>query len=76
MKYAFIGREKGEIKITCKYSNESIKLEVSDNGIGFPEHFDINQSNGLGLSIVHSIVTKQLAGNIIIKKIITVLILL
>jgi len=68
LKYAFIGREKGEIIIVCRYHHESILIEISDNGIGFPEHFDINQSNGLGLSIVHSIVTKQLAGNIIIKN--------
>lgn len=64
LKYAFVGREKGEIKITCKYSNESIKLEVSDNGIGFPKHFDINQNKGLGLSIVSLIVSKQLGGKI------------
>jgi len=68
LKYAFIGRESGEIIIVCRYHHESILIEISDNGIGFPEHFDINQSNGLGLSIVHSIVTKQLAGNIIIKN--------
>ncbi len=68
LKYAFIGRESGEIIIVCRYHHESILIEISDNGIGFPEHFDINESNGLGLSIVHSIVTKQLAGNIIIKN--------
>lgn len=68
LKYAFIGREKGEIKITCKYSNESIKLEVSDNGIGFPKHFDNNQNKGLGLSIVYSIVSKQLGGTISINN--------
>lgn len=68
LKYAFIGREKGEVKISCKYCNETIILEISDNGIGFPEHFDINQCKGLGLSIVHSIVTKQLGGTIFIKS--------
>jgi ribose transport system ATP-binding protein len=64
LKYAFVGKENGEITIISKFENESIKLVVSDNGVGFPQNFDIQKTQGLGLSIVYSIITKQLNGEI------------
>ncbi|HBT51020.1 MAG TPA: hypothetical protein DEA49_02745 [Petrotoga sp.] len=64
LKYAFVGKDNGEITIISKFENESIKLVVSDNGVGFPQNFDIQKTRGLGLSIVYSIITKQLNGEI------------
>ncbi|PNR92258.1 ATP-binding protein [Petrotoga sp. 9PWA.NaAc.5.4] len=64
LKYAFLEKDKGKISIICKQSNESISIEVSDNGKGFPKNFQITKNKGIGLSIVYSIVTKQLGGKI------------
>ncbi|MDY6894880.1 MAG: histidine kinase dimerization/phosphoacceptor domain -containing protein, partial [Thermotogota bacterium] len=64
LKYAFVGKENGEITIISKFHNETIKLVISDNGVGFPQNFDIKKTEGLGLSIVYSIITKQLNGEI------------
>ncbi|POZ93375.1 ATP-binding cassette domain-containing protein [Petrotoga halophila] len=68
LKYAFVGKESGEITIISKFHNESIRLEISDNGVGFTQNFDIKKNQGLGLSIVYSIVTKQLKGEIYLES--------
>lgn len=68
LKYAFVGKENGEISIVSKFENETIKLEISDNGVGFPPNFDIQKTQGLGLSIVYSIITKQLNGEIEVES--------
>jgi ribose transport system ATP-binding protein len=68
LKYAFVGKESGEITIISKFHNESIRLEISDSGVGFTQNFDIKKNQGLGLSIVYSIVTKQLNGDIYIES--------
>ena len=49
--------------------NENSKnyiLKVSDNGIGMPATFNIENSDSLGLQIVASL-TKQINGNLKIK---------
>jgi len=68
LKYAFVGKENGEITIISKFENKTIKLEISDNGVGFPQNFDIQNTQGLGLSIVYSIITKQLNGEIYVES--------
>lgn len=68
LKYAFVGKENGEISIVSKFENETIKLEILDNGVGFPPNFDIQKNQGLGLSIVYSIITKQLNGEIEVES--------
>jgi len=68
LKYAFVGKENGEITILSKFDNESIKLVISDNGVGFPPNFDIQKTQGLGLSLLYSIITKQLNGEIEVEN--------
>jgi two-component system, sensor histidine kinase PdtaS len=41
-----------------------LSLRVSDNGVGLPPHFRIEDSNSLGLSIVRGLVGTQLGGTI------------
>ena len=60
LKHAFIGRDKGEIRIQlhreeskregCK--STSFILTVSDNGVGIPENLDIEDPDTLGLQLV------------------------
>lgn len=61
LKYAFAGRDSGEIAIEiCKgamYSN----ISIIDDGIGFDT--DQQRSDNLGLVIVRRIVTEKLRGN-------------
>jgi len=58
-KYAFEGRDSGQIKITAELNNKTIRLVISDNGVGFPETVDIRNSNGLGLQLVNLLVQQH-----------------
>lgn len=68
LKYAFPDDNKGKINILLKSINETnIILTVSDTGIGIPDTLNWQNSNSLGLRIVHNL-TRQLKGNIILKR--------
>ena len=69
-KYAFSGRDKGEIRIKlhgdeCKSSN--FTLSVSDNGVGIPEDLKIEDLDSLGLQLVTSLVD-QLDGELELNR--------
>jgi PAS domain S-box-containing protein len=64
LKYAFAGREKGTIKIAfSKFSEDKLKLIISDDGIGLPENFDIENAESLGLQLVTTLIT-QIGGEL------------
>jgi len=64
LKYAFQGREKGVIRIEfSKLADGKLKLIVSDNGIGLPDNFDIENAESLGLQLVTTLVT-QVSGEL------------
>lgn len=66
MKYAFKGRDRGEIKIVIKQGLMYSNIYVIDDGTGF-ERKNIRK-NSLGLSIVEITVTGKLRGNISIDS--------
>lgn len=64
LKYAFLGRERGVIAIQfAKLSDGKLKLIVSDDGIGLPDSFDIENAESLGLQLVTTLVT-QISGQL------------
>jgi two-component sensor histidine kinase len=67
IKYAFPeggDGEKGEVAVRFRESQDGhYILEVTDNGIGLPEGFDLDSANSLGLKLVHALVG-QLGGEI------------
>ena len=64
-KHAFPEGRSGSVSIEIsKDKDETVKIRVSDNGIGMPEGFDLKKVNSYGLQIASSIVEKQLHGNI------------
>ena len=62
MKYAFVNRKTGLIKIAFSRVEKHVTLTVQDNGKGLPAGFDIEQSKGFGLMLVKMLV-QQLGGN-------------
>jgi PAS domain S-box-containing protein len=65
LKYAFPGDRQGEISIMLhKNEKGEIELYFSDNGIGFPKGFDINNPKSLGLKLVKNLTEKQLEGKV------------
>jgi two-component sensor histidine kinase len=75
LKYAFPGRVKGEIQIKLRREENkkdcckstSFILEVSDNGVGIPENFEIEGLNSLGFQLIASLVD-QLEGEFDLKS--------
>ena len=67
-KYAFEGREDNVISIKCSFKQNMNTIRISDNGVGLPEGFDINNSYGIGYSIIKSIVQIDLKGRLEINS--------
>jgi PAS domain S-box-containing protein len=63
MKHAFPDNESGIINIKFMLDQGNYTMIVSDNGVGFPDGYDIKDSDSLGLKIVNSL-TEQIEGKI------------
>ena len=67
MKYAFVNRDAGLVKISLTNVDNRVTLTIQDNGIGLPAGFDINEPEGFGLKLV-KMLSQQLGGSFSIKK--------
>ncbi len=54
----------GRVVIRLSRDGDDILVDVEDDGVGFPPGFSAEASTGLGLSIVHALVTTELGGSI------------
>lgn len=62
LKYAFVGRNDGEIYVQVKHEGErNYELIFRDNGVGIPESKLKQTHETLGFRLIHSL-TRQLAG--------------
>jgi two-component sensor histidine kinase len=65
LKYAFPDNKDGEITLNLISNQENkAELTVSDNGVGIPEGFVLNDADSLGLKLVKAIAENQLDGSI------------
>jgi len=62
LKHAFPSGE-GELNLSLKRIDDKYELIISDNGRGFPEELDFENTESLGLQLVNSLV-KQIDGEI------------
>jgi len=68
LKYAFKNQKTGEISVKLAYlHNKLFKLDIKDNGAGFPADIDFKKTKSLGLQLVNSLV-EQLDGSIKLIK--------
>ncbi len=59
----------GEIVIHfSKNDDDNYLLIIGDNGVGVPESFDFKSAKSLGISLVHTLVYRQLKGEIEIDR--------
>jgi two-component sensor histidine kinase len=61
-KYAFEGKEEGCIKISVTEDSSGLQLAVEDDGVGFPEGYNIELSETLGCRLIAILVENQLKG--------------
>jgi len=63
IKHAFPHTKKGHISISLIHENETIVLEISDNGLGISQKILNREQSSLGLKLINTL-TKQLQGEI------------
>lgn len=56
--------KQGAIRVSVEQNDESILMEIADTGKGLSEDFNISTSQNLGLSIVKTIVSQDLDGQL------------
>ena len=66
-KYAFKDREKGSILIKLKKHEDKAELVVADDGLGIPEDFNYEGSEGFGMNLINILVA-QIGGDLKIEN--------
>ena len=67
IKHAFHGRSEGEILISMHQDNESIRLQVKDNGNGLPISADPSRPGSYGMQLIQ-VFTRQLRGTLSVVR--------
>ncbi len=60
--------EPGRVAVAIERDGTSLGLRVTDDGVGLAPGFDLHGATGLGLSIVRTLVTSDLSGEISIRS--------
>lgn len=66
-KHAFKNINTGEINISSYKTQDFLIFIVMDNGNGLPESFDLNNSKGLGLSVIQTMIKSEFKGKLLFK---------
>lgn len=56
LKYAFIGRKKGKLRIELSDKDNLVTLVISDDGVGLPKEFNFDKTNSLGIQLVYALI--------------------
>jgi two-component sensor histidine kinase len=57
------GAAEGHVRVWLRRGEGELAVDVVDDGVGLPPGFSLDRSRGLGLSIVHALVTSELGGS-------------
>jgi len=63
------GVRQGTVQVHLARDDGEVVVDVVDDGVGLPERFSLEESKGLGLSIVQALVTGELGGSIELKDV-------
>lgn len=68
-KHAFPENRQGKVLISLiRLANNNIRLVIKDDGIGFPEGFNPNETETIGMTFIHAIALEQLKGELQLKS--------
>ena len=68
IKHAFGNKKEGKVNVTFKENNDdTVSLEISDDGPGFPVEFNIQKSRSLGMNLIKGL-SGQLDGAFSIRR--------
>src|SRR3984957_4427440 len=65
LKYVFVGRSSGQLKLICKQENGRVTVIVSDDGVGLGEHQEWPSPRKLGALILQTL--KENARNVVFR---------
>jgi two-component sensor histidine kinase len=65
LKYAFVGRSDGQLKLICRQDGGRVTIIVSDDGVGLDEHQQWPSPRKLGALILQTL--KENAGNVVFR---------
>jgi PAS domain S-box-containing protein len=63
LKYAFEGRDSGNVNISLRFDGDWLVMVIADDGVGMDESFNIKKTESLGLQLVDSLI-EQLNGQL------------
>ncbi len=58
LKYAHPAGLPTKVSITCDNEVYALVLAYEDDGVGFPEHFDVSRDGNLGFRFIHALVSQ------------------
>jgi two-component sensor histidine kinase len=61
------GSTGGDVVVQLNPTDDQLNIRVINDGRGLDSHFELNKATGLGLSIVRTLVTTELAGSIVMR---------
>jgi two-component system, sensor histidine kinase PdtaS len=61
------GSSGGDVVVQLNPTADQLNIRVINDGRGLDSHFELNKATGLGLSIVRTLVTTELAGSIVMR---------
>jgi two-component sensor histidine kinase len=67
IEHAFPGRECGRVVVTLAEENGQVMVRVRDDGVGLPPDLDPSRVESLGLSIVRTLVSRDLRGTLAMR---------
>ena len=57
----------GHVQVRLRRGEGELAIDVIDDGVGLPPDFSLESSSGLGLQIVHGLVTSELGGSLEVR---------
>ncbi len=63
LKHAFVGRDRGRLRVAFEQRGRAIVLEVSDDGVGLPAGFALDQAGSMGMRLIVAL-SRQIRGNV------------
>jgi PAS domain S-box-containing protein len=66
LKYAFPDSKHGNIYVSLKKINEDAEIEITDDGVGVSNNFNLEEATGMGLQLINML-TQQLSGTVTVE---------